>query len=783
MKTKKIKLPHGIPGYNLKEIEREIPVNEPPAWPINKDLKVVGKRVKRTDALAKVTGSAVFTADVQLPGMLYGKMLRADYPHAKITSINTTAAENYPGVFAVHVFDNMMEGANPKDQEKNDYPEVKYVGQPILGIAASSMDVAEEALRLVEVAYDFKDFVVDLDEAREEGSPVVYATDVDQEGSDGGEEIEKGLSSKGNVRGPSTGSFYGGPKGDLEKGFAEADIIIEETYRTQVQTHCPMETHGVVVDFNKGDVTIFASTQSTKNTRNEFAEVFDLPKSKVRVISEYTGGGFGAKHGLGNFGVMAGHLSKLSGRPVKLMLDRKEEHISAGNRPNSIQYMKLGAKKDGLITAFKQVSYGTAGVGLGAGVGHIAQAMYESANFKTEQYDVFTNAGPGAAFRAPGNVQGAFALEQIIDELAVKLDIDPLELRDKIDKSIIRKVEREKGKKLFKWSKPPIAGSSEGPIKKGIGVAQAHWPRFVNLDSTVEIRVIRDGAVEVRSAVQDIGTGTKTILAQVVAEELGLAVEDITVLIGDTLFPIGPSSGGSIVTGSITPPARNAAFEIKQKLLDIAAGRLETDVANITIENGFYVPKDNPDKKLHFKEVLSNMRTEQITATASRSDDYGGFLMGQWLGYGELGSVQFVEVTVDTETGVVKVDKVIAVHSCGRPLNIGQIESQVNGGIIQGVAYALYENRVMDKETGHQMNANFDQYKMPFSFEIPEIEIEMIEDYGARTSTDATGIGEPANIATAAAIANAVYNAIGVRMTEIPITPARVLTALNKVKK
>ena len=783
MKTKKIKLPHGIPDYNLTEIEREIPTNEPPAWPVNNELKVVGKRINRTGALAQVTGTATFTADVLLSGMLYGKMLRAEFPHAKIASINTSAAENYPGVFAVHIFDNMIEGANPKDTEQHDYPEVKYAGQPILGVAAISDEVAEEALQLVKVGYEYKDFVVDIDEARKEGSPVVFTTNVDQEASDGGEEIEEGLKSQGNVRGPSEGSFYGGPRGDLEKGFTEADIIIERTYRTQVQTHVPMETHGVVVDYNKGDVTVYASTQSTKGVRNDFADHFGLQKSKVRVIADFTGGGFGAKHGLGNFGVMAGHLSKKSGRPVKLMLDRKEEHISAGNRPNSIQYMKLGAIRDGTLSALSLVSYGTAGVGLGAGVGHIAQAMYECPNFKMQQYDVFTNAGPGAAFRAPGNVQGAFALEQIIDELAVKLNMDQLRLRDVIDKSTIRKVERQRGAKLFNWSKPEKAGSDEGAIKKGVGVAQAHWPRFINLDSTVEIRVMRDGAVEVRSAVQDIGTGTKTILAQVVAEELGLNVKDITVLIGDTLFPIGPSSGGSIVTGSITPPARNAAYEIKLKLLDIAAGRLETETENIIAKDGFFIMKDNPDKKLHFKDVLSRMRTEQITATASRSDDYGGFLNGTWLGYGELGSVQFAEVTVDTETGFVKVDRVVAAHSCGRPLNMAQIESQVNGGIIQGVAYALYENRVMDKETGHQMNANIDFYKMPYSFEIPEIEIEMIEDYGARTSTDATGIGEPANIATAAAIANAVYNAIGIRIYDLPITPARVLAALNKVKK
>ena len=778
---KKEKLPYGVPGYNLSEIERRIPDDEPPALAVNSKLKVVGKRVKRTDALEKVTGYALFTADIHLPGMLYGRILRSPVPHARIKSIDISAAKAHPGVFAVYITDRRYEGANSKESDSDSgYPDVIFAGQPIAGVAAISDNVAEEAVNLIHVEYEPMDFVVDMDEARKPGAPLVFHSDVDQKATDGGEDIEEGLKSSGNVRGPSTRSFYGGPRGDLEKGYAEADVIIERTYRTQVQTHCPLETHGVVVDYNQGDATVYASTQSTKGVRNGFARTFGLPKSKVRVVAKYIGGGFGAKHTLGSFAVIAGHLSKQSGRPVKLMLDRKEEHISAGNRPNSVQIMKLGAKNDGTLTALKLLSYGTGGIGLGAGVGNIAQAMYACPNFKMEQYDVFTNTGPAAAFRAPGNVQGAFAIEQLIDELADKLDMDPLELRDRIDKSMIRKVERERAKKVLNWEKPKKPGSDPGPVKKGIGVAQAHWPRFVNLDSTVEIRVLRDGAVEVRSAVQDIGTGTKTVLAQVVAEELGLTAKDITVMIGDTLFPIGPPSGGSVVTGSITPPARNAAHKIKTQLKDLAATELNTDANDITVENGLFLSKTDNSKKISFRDLAGKLRVEQLTATASRSDDYGGFMTGT-VGYEELGAVQIVEVSVDTETGFVKVDKVLAVHSCGRPINIGQIESQINGGVIMGIAYALYEDRVMDKTTGHQVNANLDQYKMPFSFEVPEIQIELIEEYGARSSTDATGIGEPANIATAAAVANAVYNAIGVRMTEIPITPARVLAALGRV--
>ena len=782
MDTKKIKFPYGIPGHNLTEVEREIPASEPPAWPINDELKVVGKSVKRNDAYAKVTGSAKYTSDIQLQGMLYGRMLRSNYPHARIRSIDTSAAENLDGVYAVHVFKNLVGMAKPQDDGEGErYPEIKFAGQPIAGVAAITQDRAEEALKLIKVDYEYLPFVVDLEEAQRPEAPIVFKTNVEQEDSGGGDGGQKGLRTVGNVRGPSTSSFFGGPRGDVEKGFNEADVVIEHTYRTQVHTHCSLETHGVVVDWRPDNVTIYASSQNTNNVRHEFAEMFDLPKSKVRVITEFMGGGFGAKHSLGNFGAMAGHLSKKSGRPVSLMLDRKEEHISSGNRPNSIHYLKIGAKKDGSLTAIQQKSHGTAGVGLGAGVGRIVQVMYECPSFTTEQYDVFTHAGPGAAWRAPGNVQGAFGLEQAVDELAEKLNMDPMALRDVIDKSEVRKVERQQGAAKFDWSRRKKPGSDPGVVKKGLRMAQSTWPRFVNLNSTVEIRAYKDGAIEVRSGVQDIGTGTKTILAQVVAEELGLEAEDITIRIGDTLFPTGPGSGGSIVTGSITPPARNAAYKLKLQLFEQVAEKLETEASKLEATDGFIVSTTDNTKKISFKDALKEMRTEQMTTTASRSDDYGGFKMGSFLSYGDLGSVQFAEVSVDTETGFVKVDKVVAAHSCGRPLNIKHLESQVNGGVIQGVSYALYEYRVMDNATGHQMNGNLDQYKLPCSMEIPEIETIIVEDYVGRTSTDAYGIGEPANIATAVAVANAVYNAIGVRIYELPITPEKVLQALNKI--
>ena len=780
MKTRKETFPFGIPDVDLKTVERDIPISEPPAWPINDELKYVGKSVKRIDAILKVTGEAKFASDVSLPGLLQASILHSPLPAATIKSVDTRNAEKYPGVHAVYVLQDLHGGsASGSDEETTSYPEIKYAGQPIAAVAAVDKQTADKAITLIRIEYEEKPFVVDLQQAMKPDAPTVFDAPVDQEGTAASEGPAKGLKLVGNVRGPSTESFLGGPTGDIEKGLAAADLVVEGKFKTQVQTHSTLETHGCVVDWKPDLLTIYASTQSTKSVRKEFATIFDLPESKVRVICKFMGGGFGAKYGAGNFGAMAAHLSKKSGRPVKLFLDRKAEHLCVGNRPNSSQTMKIGVKNDGTLTALKQESYGTAGVGLGAGVGRIAKALYPCDNFLSEQYDVFTNAGPGAAWRAPGNVQGAFALEQLIDEIAEKLKMDPLAYREIIDPSKVRKAERELAADKFDWSRRKPKNSSSGRIKKGMGIAQSTWPRLIDIDSTAEVRLLKDGTVEIRSGVQDIGTGTRTLLAQVVAEEIGISPEKIGVHIGDTLFPNGPASGGSKVTGSITPAARNAAFKAKNELLQQMADAWKVDVNTLELKDGVIRSKTDLDKTIKFEKALKKMRTAQISVTANRSDDYGGFKVGNSVAHSDLGSVQMAEVTVDTETGFIKVDKIVAVHSCGRPINPLQIQSQVNGGVIQGVSYALYENRKMDTSTGRMMNPNLDQYKIAYAMEIPEIEVYNIEEYSGRSSTDAYGIAEPANIATAAAVANAVYNATGVRMYELPMTPDTVLNALN----
>jgi xanthine dehydrogenase YagR molybdenum-binding subunit len=764
----------GIPQNGLQHKEREVPQDEPPPLPANAELKYIGKPTERYDGPAKVMGKGKYTADINLPGMLYARMVDATVPHGRILSIDTSAAEKVPGVRAVHVIEHVYGVAELRDaklEAPSRYPMVRYAGQPIAGVAAISQQIANDAAALVKVQYDTMPFVVDRSDARADDAPMVFPGPADAAGSAGGGGGPKGVPQTGNVHGPQQKKV-----GDTEKGFSEADVIVEGEYFTQVQTHSALETHGFVVDWKPDEVTVYASTQGTSSVRNEFADVFKLPKSKVRVVTEFMGGGFGAKFGAGNEGVVAANLSRKANAPVKLMLDRRQEHIVC-NRPDSHQKLKIGAKQDGTLTAIALTSYGTAGVGTGAGTAGPATNMYKCPNLLTEEYDVFVNAGPGAAFRAPGHPQGCFAFEQTIDDLAAKLKMDPLTLREKIDENPARKVERQLILERTNWRNRKPAGSDAGPVKRGMGVAQSVWYRFVNMNSSCEVRVSRDGSVELMSAVQDLGTGTKTMLAVIVAEEFGIPPASIGIRIGDTRFPIGPDSGGSVTAGSITPAARNAAYQAKQKLFAAVAPQLGTTPDNLVLQNGRVVFKNDASRSFSLKQITAKLPTDQISAQATRVAEYAK----ERITYG---GVDYVELAVDTETGRVHVEKVFAAHDCGRPINPTGVISQINGGILQGISYALFEQRIMDRNAGYMLNANLENYKILGARETPEIEVVLIENYIAQSSTDAAGVGESAGIITlAAAIGNAFYNATGVRMRRIPMTPANVLSALGKVQE
>lgn len=760
---KDVKLNVGV-GDNLEEISIRIPDDVPEPWDGKDELQYIGGRVSRIDGKYKTSGRAKYAFDIQPPGMLYAAFLRSPHPSAVVKSIDTSRARKYPGVKAILPVQESLP------------MQVRFAGQEILAVAATTLWQAEEALKLIDVTYEVQPFVVDVDEARETGAPLVFQKKVEAERTEGdlpGERSE--VPQEGNVRGPIV--F---PKGatseEIDAALAASDAVVQASYRTQVQTHSAMETHGVVAQWeDENRLTVWASTQGTFTVRNELAQVFDLPKSNVRVLTHYMGGGFGAKFGAGLYGVMAAKLAHEAKAPVRLMLDRKGEHLSVGNRPNSRQTLTIGANRDGKLTGIKLISYGTAGVGTGAGTSGPAKNIYQCDHIYTEEYDVFTNAGPGAAFRAPGHPQGAFALEQTIDELAYKLNLDPLEFRKMNTRHHeARQLEYEIGAKKFGWDKRnPRPGADPGAVKRGMGVANSVWYYIHGTGFQAAVQVNSDGSVELTNGVQDIGGGIGTIMAMVAAEELGLKPSHIHVRIGDTDFGSGPASGGSQTTAGITPAVRNAAYLARKKMFEIAAPLLEVQPTDLSLGAGKIFVTQEPSRSLTWKQVAARIPGEKFTVIGERHEDH--FRVNPRT----IGGVQFAEVEVDTETGIIRVLRVVAVHDCGRPMDRLTLESQINGGVIQGISYALFEDRLLDRATGRMVNANLEQYKIAGSLDVPEIESVVIDVNRGQNSTGAMGIGEPATVPTAGAIANAVYHATGVRVRELPMTPQRVLAALH----
>jgi xanthine dehydrogenase YagR molybdenum-binding subunit len=546
-------------------------------------------------------------------------------------------------------------------------------------------------------------------------------------------------------------------RGNVDQAFQECDAVVEGFYTTPVQIHNPMETHGNTVWWTDEGITAWASTQGISSVRDGLAGALQLDQSKVRVITEFMGGGFGAKFGAGAEGVLAARLSREAKAPVRLMLTRFDQALAVGNRPSSFQKIKMGAKADGTLHAFEGENYGTAGIGAGGDAGGGGGGadipmpyLYPIPNTRVKQSAVAVHAGSARAFRAPSHPPASFGMESAMDDLAVKLGLDPLAFRLKNDPNEIRRREYAIGAEKFGWKeKYQKPGSAPGPVKTGIGCAGAAWPAGGPTRSTQgEAQINPDGSVEFRLGVQDIGTGTKTVIAVVAAEMLGLKPEQITVKVGDTNFPPGPGSGGSTTCASISPTVYDICTNALQRL------QAQTGVADARGENWFAACK-----KLGVTPLVV----------------HGNWIEG--LSTNPACGVQFAEVAVDTETGLVTVKQVVAVHDCGLIIDSLTLESQINGGVIMGMGYALYEERVMDDLSGVVLNPNFETYKLPGIADVPEIEVVLLN----MPERGVIGIGEPATVPIAAAIGNAVANAIGVRVGSLPITPARVLAALGKI--
>ncbi len=703
------------------------------SWGEASESRLIGKRIPRLSGKDKVTGKAKYTFDINRPGMLYGRILRSEVAHANVVDLDLSEAEAMPGVKAVLP---LVEVGR----------KIRYQGQEIAAVAAETDDIARDAIRRIRVDLEELPSVVTEADAMAENAPQIREDWV-------------GNQSAPNVR----------EEGDINAGFEQAAVEVEATYHAPVQTHVCLETHGHVAEWEDDEnLTVWASTQGVFGVRNDLAGRFNLPANQVRVITEHMGGGFGSKFGPGVEGRTAADLARTTGRPVKLMLTRKAEHLVAGNRPSMTQHVRAGATSDGRIIAYDMKGYGTGGISSGAGFQ--APYVYHVPNVRAERRNVTVNVGNQRAMRAPGHPQGAFAMDSLMDELAEKLGMNPLEFRRINDPSEVRQAQYTLGAQEIGWHRRnSVPGSGTGVKKRGIGVGSGQWGGGGGDGTQARVTINADGTVEAVTGTQDIGTGIRTAIAIIVAEELGLNPTDITVKVGDS-GPGLPSggSGGSQTTASVAPVIKTAAAAAKQKLFQRVAPQLAAPVEDLRVGNRtIYVVSDRT-KTIKWELATGQLGMESISEG------------GHWdreLRQGGVAGTQFAEVEVDTETGAISVIKIVAVQDCGLAINRLTTESQINGGVIMGLGQALLEERFMDAQTGRMLNANLEDYKVPGTFEIPEIKSIVFD-----THRKVTGVGEPPCIPTPGAIANAVYNAIGVRIRSLPITPDKILTALAEKK-
>ena len=693
----------------------------------------IGTHVKRLDGPDKVTGRAKYTYDINRPGMLYGKIVRSPYPHARVVSVDLSAAQKAPGVKATLIW-------NPASVERK---ELMFQGDEVAAVAADTEEHATDAARLIKVEYDVLPAVIQVDQALAGAAPPVFQPSNVRQG-----QVQE--------------------NGDIVAGFKQAAQTIEETYSTHVITHVCLETHGAVCEWDGDNLTAWVSTQGVNATKDGFATGLKMPATNVRVITQYMGGGFGSKLGAQDPQAMiCAQLAKQAKAPVKVMLDRKEEHLATGNRPSAAARIKVGVAADGTITAFDAESWGTGGAG--AAAGFPLPYIYQIPNRRRTHKDVFINTGLQRPMRAPGHPQGSFITEVMMEELADKVKMDPVEFRIKnlpaeAPNAMWGQYLRQ-GAKEFGWDKRhPTGDTTPGPIKTGMGVAINTWGGGGS-QGRAHVEIASDGTVVVRCGTQDLGTGTRTLVAVVAADTFGIPVSNIKPEIGDTVYPVSGGSGGSTTAAGISPAIRIATVNALDALKEKIAPALGVEAASLVATNGRIQVKDNPSKGMSWAEACKQIGPQPIAGD------------GAWqpgLSSVTTSGVQFAEVKVDVETGIVKVTRVLALQDCGLVVSRLTAESQVYGGIVGSLNFALFEDRILDRNTGQMVNPNMEWYLLAGMSDIPKIDIRLMD----QNDRGVIGIGEPPTVPTAAAIALAVRNAIGVTVRSLPLTPAKILQTL-----
>jgi len=710
-------------------------------WPAQGDRLHIGTRHNRLDGPWKVRGTAEYAYDRNLNHMLYAVLVTSPHAHAKILRIDLDAAKKVKGYRAAELIKDV--GA-----------ELQWQHQEILAIAADSEEAARDCAAAVKVEYDVLPHLVHEEDVKAAGqlNRVQPAKDESE--------------------------------GDPEAAFADADETIEGYYGLATIAHSCLEPHGQVVDWTGDEIRVYASTQAVHRLGADLAKGLsddarfeDVKASQIRVTTPVMGGGFGSKFNIDTWGIACAKLSKTTGHPVKLMLDRDQEMAVAGGRPSDYGNVRMAAKKDGTITAYEAETWSTGGVA-GRGSPPLPYVFADIPNQKIRHLSVATNTGPARAWRAPNHPQAAVLTMCAMTDMAEKLGMDPVDFFKKnlglTPRADVYSKEIDKAAEMISWSKRyHKAGEGTGRIRRGVGLSIHTWQGRPH-DSTCEVTIGPDGSVTASIGTQDLGVGARTVVAVVLAETVGMGIDDVTVNIGDSIYPISGASGGSTTVGGISASTRRAAVNAVEALKETVASGLGAESADgVDLKEGKLFSKADPSKSMTWADACKKLGTRSIVEGGKQPDRRGGKLNDAGVG-----GAQMAAVAVDVETGVVTMEEMVAVQDVGLVISLNQAESQVYGAMIMGICSALYEERVYDQQTGAMLNPDMEFYKLAGIGDIGELKVHMVQ--GEYDDRGVIGLGEPPAISPCAAISNAVANALGVRVPTLPMTAERVLAAIEK---
>ena len=727
--------------------------------------KIIGKPLDRVDGRLKVTGEAPYTADVPIENLTYGVIFQSAIASGKIIQIDITAAAVAPGVIDIITYQQtpslvkipLFGPPQPQSTEKDH--NIYYDGQHLGVVIAQTLEQAETAASRIKIIY-------------EEAIPTVTMAHT--------EIFEPESIFFGTIPAKIT-------RGDVESGKVQADVLVEQVYTTPIEHHNPLEPSATIAMWEGDNLTLYETTQGVSATQGQIASILNIPEENVRVISKYLGGGFGCKALLRSHTILAAIAARQVKRPVKVVLTRSQMYTACGHRSETQQQLTLGATKEGKLTVIEQI--GTSLTSLfddfAEPVGAATTMMYACANLEIKYRLGRINAGTPTFMRGPGEAPGMFALETAMDELAYTLNIDPIELRLRnhadIDphkglpwSSKSLKECYQKGAEIFGWAQrnPVPRSMRDNYFLIGWGMASATFPTNARTAS-VKVEIFATGEVKVQSGTQDIGTGTYTVMTQVAAEVLGLPVQ---FELGDTNFPKAPITGNSITVASVSPVVHQTAIAARDKIIKMAivdANSLlyDSQAEDIAVESGQIFSKQDPSKRDSYTDILRRHGLESLEVTEEsslnpESKEYAKHSFG----------AIFVEVAVDELLGEIKVRRCVGVYDAGRILNFKTARSQVIGGITWGIGMALMEKTVIDANQGRIVGANLSDYLIPVHADIPNMEVQFIEERDPYVNALGTkSLGELPIVGVAAAISNAVYHATGKRIRDLPITPDKLL--------